>query len=67
MVQLHQSPLLIPQELWRGEVKQLSWSPRAFLLKGFLSEQECDYLIGKVCDSTVPRPHSTALGCSSLC
>ena len=36
------------QELWRGEVQQLSWTPRAFLMKGFLSEQECEYMIGKV-------------------
>ncbi|KAG4914541.1 hypothetical protein AAZX31_19G016600 [Glycine max] len=26
-------------------VTQLSWSPRAFLYKGFLSEEECDHLI----------------------
>ena len=41
------SIVVVLQELWRGEVKQLSWSPRAFLLKGFLSEEECDYLVGK--------------------
>lgn len=33
------------QEEWRGEVVHLSWSPRAFLLKGFLSDEECDHLI----------------------
>lgn len=33
------------QEEWRGEVIQLSWSPRAFLLKGFLSKAECEHLI----------------------
>lgn len=32
-------------EEWRGEVIQLSWAPRAFLLKGFLTDQECDHLI----------------------
>ncbi len=33
------------QEEWRGEVIHLSWAPRAFLLKGFLSDEECDHLI----------------------
>lgn len=33
------------QEEWRGEVVHLSWSPRAFLLKGFLTDKECDHLI----------------------
>ena len=33
------------QEEWRGEVVHLSWSPRAFLLKGLLSDEECDHLI----------------------
>lgn len=33
------------KEEWRGEVIHLSWSPRAFLLKGFLSDEECDHLI----------------------
>lgn len=37
-----------PQEEWRGEVVHLSWSPRAFLLKGFLSDEECDHLINTV-------------------
>jgi len=36
------------QEEWRGEVQHLSWSPRAFLLKGFLSDEECDHLIEMV-------------------
>uniref|UniRef100_A0A7S3QKD7 procollagen-proline 4-dioxygenase n=1 Tax=Dunaliella tertiolecta TaxID=3047 RepID=A0A7S3QKD7_DUNTE len=35
------------QEEWRGEVIHLSWSPRAFLLKGFLSDEECDHLIAQ--------------------
>ena len=39
--------MLLAQELWRGEVKQLSWSPRSFLLKGFLSDKECEYMINK--------------------
>ena len=36
------------QEEWRGEVIHLSWSPRAFLLKGFLTDEECDHIIEKV-------------------
>lgn len=34
--------------MWRGEVKQISWSPRAFVFKGLLSDKECDYLISNV-------------------
>ena len=43
------------QELWRGEVKQLSWNPRSFLLKGFLSDKECEYMINKVLAKHVPN------------
>eukprot|EP01025_Chloroclados_australasicus_P050639 TRINITY_DN5845_c0_g1_i1.p1 TRINITY_DN5845_c0_g1~~TRINITY_DN5845_c0_g1_i1.p1 ORF type:complete len:309 (-),score=38.08 TRINITY_DN5845_c0_g1_i1:202-1128(-) len=32
---------------WRGEIIQLSWRPRAYLLKNFLSEEECDHIIQK--------------------
>ncbi len=39
------------QEEWRGEVIEVSWSPRAFLLKGFLKEAECEHLISKVCNT----------------
>ena len=35
------------QELWRGEVQQISWKPRAFVLKNFMSTEECDYLVKK--------------------
>mmetsp|Transcript_4979 Transcript_4979/g.8673 ORF Transcript_4979/g.8673 Transcript_4979/m.8673 type:complete len:264 (-) Transcript_4979:519-1310(-) len=35
------------KEEWRGEVVHLSWSPRAFVLKNFLTEEECDHLITK--------------------
>uniref|UniRef100_A0A7S0RYG0 procollagen-proline 4-dioxygenase n=1 Tax=Chlamydomonas leiostraca TaxID=1034604 RepID=A0A7S0RYG0_9CHLO len=35
------------KEEWRGEVIHLSWSPRAFLLKNFLSDEECEHLISK--------------------
>jgi hypothetical protein len=32
------------QEEWRGEIEQLSWKPRAFLAKGFLSDEECEHI-----------------------
>lgn len=32
------------QETWRGEMQQLSWSPRAFLAKNFLSDEECEHI-----------------------
>ncbi len=35
------------QEEWRGEIVHISWSPRAFLLKNFLTDEECDHLISK--------------------
>jgi hypothetical protein len=37
-----------PQEEWRGEIEQLSWKPRAFLAKGFLSDEEADHIINMV-------------------
>ena len=46
------------QEMWRGEVKQISWSPRAFVFKGLLSDEECDYLINNV---------STGVACDGIC
>lgn len=33
------------QEEWRGEVILLSWKPRAFVLKNFLTDEECAHLI----------------------
>ncbi|KAI8466500.1 MAG: hypothetical protein J3K34DRAFT_524498 [Monoraphidium minutum] len=33
------------KEEWRGEVRRLSWNPRAILFKHFLSDEECDHLI----------------------
>ena len=33
------------QEEWRGEIIQLSWEPRAYLLKGFMADDECEHLI----------------------
>lgn len=35
----------ILQEEWRGQVLRLSWRPRAYLFKHFLSDEECDHLI----------------------
>lgn len=34
-------------DAWQGEKRLLSWSPRAFLVKDFLTDDECDYLIEK--------------------
>lgn len=39
---------LYVQEEWRGEVVEVSWVPRAFLLKDFLSDKECQHFINKV-------------------
>lgn len=36
------------QDKWRGEVVELSWEPRAFLFKKFMSDEECDSIIAKV-------------------
>lgn len=33
------------QDFWEGEVVEVSWKPRVFLFKGFLSEEECDHMI----------------------
>lgn len=30
------------QELWRGRVEQVSWSPRAFVYHNFLTDEECE-------------------------
>ncbi|XP_072951891.1 probable prolyl 4-hydroxylase 6 [Typha angustifolia] len=44
-------PVFIPQGKPKSEsfdaakVTQISWKPRAFLYKGFLSDEECDHLI----------------------
>lgn len=29
---------------WRGNIEQVSWHPRVFILHGFLSPEECDHL-----------------------
>jgi prolyl 4-hydroxylase len=45
------------EEVWRGRVEQVSWQPRAFVLRGFLSMAEADHLVnlgeGRVVKSTV--------------
>lgn len=41
------------EELWRGEVVQLSWRPRATLFKRFLSDAECEHLKDKARDRLV--------------
>lgn len=46
------------QEEWRGRVVRLSWKPRAFLFKRFLSDDECDHLVNMV------RAGPAAVGCS---
>ena len=33
---------------WSGKVEEVSWTPRAFLLRGFLGEHEAIHLIAKV-------------------
>jgi hypothetical protein len=33
---------------WRGRVVRLSWRPRVFLWKDFLTEAECDHLVTMV-------------------
>eukprot|EP00775_Hariotina_reticulata_P002059 gene2059-2379_t len=34
------------QPEWTGEIEQLSWKPRAYLMRHFLSEAECDHIVG---------------------
>lgn len=43
------------QEEWRGQVEQISWSPRAFLYRKLLSDEECDELIKGVSCSTYAK------------
>ncbi|KAL7108378.1 hypothetical protein ACP275_06G108800 [Erythranthe tilingii] len=37
-----------PKSIDPSRVTQLSWQPRVFLYRNFLSEEECDYLISRV-------------------
>ncbi|KAL8050887.1 hypothetical protein ABFX02_06G108900 [Erythranthe guttata] len=39
---------LQPKSIDPSRVTQLSWQPRVFLYRDFLSEEECDYLISRV-------------------
>jgi hypothetical protein len=32
------------QSEWRGEILQLSWKPRAYHLKNFLTDAECEHI-----------------------
>eukprot|EP00879_Flechtneria_rotunda_P002604 GHRR01002805.1.p1 GENE.GHRR01002805.1~~GHRR01002805.1.p1 ORF type:complete len:312 (+),score=60.59 GHRR01002805.1:150-1085(+) len=32
------------ENLWRGEIIQLAWEPRAYHLKGLLTDEECDHI-----------------------
>lgn len=38
------------EEEWSGEVIHLSWKPRAFLFKKFLTDEECDHIKQKAAD-----------------
>lgn len=46
------------QDKWRGEVVELSWEPRAFLFKKFMTDEECDSVIKMVsyCQAPLLRP-----------
>lgn len=35
------------KDKWIGEVVELSWQPRAFLFKKFLTDEECEHIINK--------------------
>lgn len=34
--------------IWTGTVEVVSWNPRAFVYKSFLTDEECDYMIEHV-------------------
>ena len=57
------------QELWRGKVEQISWSPRAFVYHNFLSDEECEHLKAlakkRLTKSTVRRAPGAG-GCASI-
>lgn len=46
---------------WRGEILQLSWSPRAYHLKGFLSDEECEHIKKIVSNSSNSSQHHILL------
>lgn len=51
-----------PQVEWTGAVEQLSWKPRIFRYKGFLSDEECDHLIKKGSAGLAPSEVCSVLG-----
>lgn len=47
---------------WRGEIIQLSWKPRAYHLRGFLTDEECEHIkhIVRACACVPARFASSA-------
>lgn len=54
------------QDHWVGEVIELSWEPRAFLFKKFMTDEECDHVIAKVTAGPCTGPLHLALRFSGL-
>ena len=50
-----------PQVEWTGAVEQLSWKPRIFRYKAFLSDEECDHLIKKGSAGLAPSEVCSAM------
>lgn len=46
--------LAMLQPEWTGEIEQLSWKPRAYLMRHFLSDAECDHIVGLVSRTKSP-------------
>jgi hypothetical protein len=53
--------ICVLQVEWRGEILQLSWSPRAYHLKGFLSDEECEHIKKIVSNSSNSSQHHILL------
>lgn len=53
---------------WTGDVQHISWKPRVFLYKKFLSDEECDHLINKGAAGLAPSEvrHQPALAAPQL-
>ncbi len=50
------------QDKWTGEVVELSWQPRAFLFKKFMTDEECEHVIAKVrSQQSLGFPHRIVL------
>lgn len=58
-VYAHTCLLLCLQVEWRGEIVQLSWSPRAYHLKGLLSDEECEHIKKIVSQQKLCRERET--------